>query len=73
MGAVAPAVKSCGQGKGGTITMNITIGKTGRVSSASATGAFAGTPIGDCAARAVRRAKFPASTQNLNVKYPFKL
>ena len=73
MSAVAPAVKSCGQGKGGTITMNITIGKTGRVSSASATGAFAGTPVGNCAARAVRRAKFPSSQQNLNVKYPFKL
>lgn len=73
MAAVAPAVQSCGQGKGGTITMNMSIGKTGRVSSASATGAFAGTPIGDCAARAVRRAKFPASQQNLNVKYPFKL
>jgi predicted Zn finger-like uncharacterized protein len=73
MSAVAPAVKRCGQGQGGTITMAITIGTTGRVSNASATGAFAGTPIGSCAARAVRRAKFPASQQTLNVKYPFKL
>jgi predicted Zn finger-like uncharacterized protein len=73
MAAVAPAVKRCGQGKGGTITMNIMIGKTGRVSSASATGSFAGTPVGSCAARAVRRAKFPSSQQTLTVKYPFKL
>lgn len=73
MGAVAPAVKRCGQGNGGTITMSVTIGKTGRVSNAAATGAFAGTPIGSCAARAVRRAKFPASQKTLNVKYPFKL
>ena len=73
MSAVAPAVKRCGQGKGGTITMAVTIGKTGRVSNAAATGAYAGTPIGSCAARAVRRARFPASQKTLNVKYPFKL
>jgi hypothetical protein len=73
MAAVAPAVKRCGQGRGGTVTLSVKIGKTGRVSSASAIGAFAGTPVGSCAARAVRRAKFPASKQNLSVKYPFKL
>ena len=73
MNAVAPAVKRCGQGNGGTITMNVMIGTTGRVTSAAATGAFAGTPIGSCAARAVRRAKFPSSQKSLNVKYPFKL
>ncbi len=73
MEAVASAVKSCGQGRGGTITMNVVIGTTGRVTSAAATGNFAGTPIGTCAANAVRRAKFPASKQSLNVKYPFKL
>jgi anti-sigma-K factor RskA len=73
MANVAPAVKRCGQGKGGTITMNVVIGKNGRVSTASAVGAYAGTPIGSCAARAVRRARFPASSQTVNVKYPFKL
>lgn len=73
MSAVAPAVQRCGQGRGGTITVSVQIAPTGRVTSASATGAFAGTPIGSCAARAIRRAKFPASKQNLTVKYPFKL
>jgi hypothetical protein len=74
MNGVAPEVKRCGQGQGGTITMSITIGKTGRIISANATGAHAGTPVGLCAARAVRRATFPKfGGSNLNVKYPFKL
>jgi hypothetical protein len=74
MNAVAGAVRRCGQGMGGTIKMNVTIANTGRVKSASAMGAHAGTPVGLCAARAVRRAKFPKFQKStLNVKYPFKL
>ena len=70
---VAPAVKQCGRGKGGTIMLNVVIGQNGRVSSAVAAGIYSGTSIGSCASRAVRRAGFPASGQSLNVKYPFKL
>ncbi|MBW2278829.1 MAG: hypothetical protein JRF63_15155 [Deltaproteobacteria bacterium] len=75
MNAVAGSVRACGQGAGGSIKMNVTIaGATGRVKSASAMGGHAGTPVGLCAARAVRRAKFPKfSKPSLNVKYPFKL
>ncbi|MBW2276226.1 MAG: hypothetical protein JRF63_01970 [Deltaproteobacteria bacterium] len=75
MNAVAGSVRACGQGAGGSIKMNVTIaGATGRVKSATAMGGHAGTPVGLCAARAVRRAKFPKfSKPSLNVKYPFKL
>jgi hypothetical protein len=74
MNAVAGAVRACGHGVGGTIKMNVTIANSGRVKSASAMGAHAGTPVGLCAARAVRRAKFPKFKKpSLSVKYPFKL
>ena len=70
---VAPAVKQCGQGKGGTISISVVIGQNGRVTSAIANGIYARTPVGACAVRAVRRAVFPACQQSLNVKYPFSL
>ncbi len=73
MARVAPAVKRCGQGRGGTISMNVVIGQNGRISSVVAAGVYAGTPIGACAERAVRRAGFPASRKSITVKYPFKL
>ncbi len=74
MKSAAGAIKRCGQGAGGTITMSVTIAKTGRVISANATGAHAGTPVGLCAARAARKARFPKfDGPNLKVKYPFKL
>jgi len=74
MDAVAGSVKACGQGAGGSLTMQVTIAGSGRVTSAAALGAHAGTPVGLCAARAVRRAKFPKfGKSSLTVKYPFKL
>ncbi len=72
MNGVAGKVKACGGGPG-TITVKAIIGGTGRVISAVATGSFAGTPVGNCAARAVKSAKFPKSQKNLTVRYPFKL
>lgn len=73
MASVAGRVKNCGQGASGTVTLKIVIGRTGRVMSANATGPFAGTPVGACAARAVQTAKFPQTQNNLTVRYPFKL
>jgi hypothetical protein len=72
MKGVSSAVKRCGQGSHGKVTLKIIIGSTGRVQSATPTGEFAGTPIGTCAARAVRKASFPRSQKNLTVTYPFK-
>lgn len=73
MNGVASRVKACGQGKTGTVTLKVVIGRTGRVMSANPTGPYAGTTVGSCAARAVRGAKFPVTDSNLTVRYPFKL
>ncbi len=72
MNAVAGSVKRCGQGQSGTVTVKATIATTGRVVSATTTGGFAGSPAGLCAARAVRRARFPQAKNKLTVTYPFK-
>ncbi|HUT77318.1 MAG TPA: GYF domain-containing protein [Polyangia bacterium] len=74
MQSVARAVKACDtSGSGGTVTVQVTIAPNGRVTNANPTGASAGTPVGLCAARAVRKAKFPETQNSLNVTYPFKL
>lgn len=75
MKAVTGAVKSCGGGQHGTATVAITFrGSTGRVSNAQVSGQFAGSPVGSCVARAVRKAKVPPFTKDsFNVKYPFPL
>jgi len=74
MNAVAGAVKACGAGAGGSVIIDVTIANTGRVTSAAATGAHGASPVGTCAARAVRRARFPQfKNPNLKVKYPFSL
>jgi len=49
-------------------------GATGRVVSAEPTGVAAGTSLGQCAARAVRLAKFPRFEQErLQIRYPFDI
>ncbi len=73
MNSVAGRIKQCGQGQRGTVTLKIVVGRTGRVISVNATGPFAGTPVGSCAARAARAARFPKTQNNLTVRYPFKL
>ena len=73
MKAVAGAVKACGKGAGGKVTVQATITPGGRIASARALGSHAGTPVGKCVERAVRRARFPKSQKKLKVKYPFRL
>jgi hypothetical protein len=73
MKTVAGAVKACGKGAGGTITIRVTISSAGKVTSAKATGPHAGKPVGSCAEKAVKRAKFPKAKNKLDVSYPFKL
>ena len=58
----------------GMVSVAVTIAKSGKVSSASSTGSFAGTPTGDCVARAVKGGSFPqfkGAPQTIN--YPFVL
>jgi len=56
----------------GTVTLNVVIGKDGTMTSAVATGQFAGTPTGTCVETAARTATFPPS-DGLRSPYPFVL
>ncbi len=71
MMSVMPKIKECfNQYKvPGVATVNLSIGKSGKVSSATVSGKFAGTPSGTCVEAAVKTAKFPPS-DGLNVPYP---
>ncbi|MBK8170428.1 MAG: zinc-ribbon domain-containing protein [Sandaracinaceae bacterium] len=75
IGAVQPAVSACAQGQHGLATTSITVsGSTGRVSNATVSGQFSGTPQGTCVARAVRGARFPRFRQAaFTISYPFRL
>jgi hypothetical protein len=74
MSKVAAVVKSCGGGQGGSLVLHVTIRGDGTVGAAKALGSHAATPVGSCAARYVRRAKFPRfSDPLLRVKYPFAI
>jgi hypothetical protein len=74
MNAVTPQVQKCGQGAGRVVISMTVVGATGRIQSAEPTGDAAGTPVGLCAARAVKLAKFsPFQQSSLLIKYPFDL
>jgi predicted Zn finger-like uncharacterized protein len=58
----------------GIATVAVTIAKSGKVSSASVNGSFAGTPTGDCVAKAVRGATFsPFKGAAQTINYPYSL
>ncbi len=72
--AVGPAVQACGGDEHGTADVDVVIAASGRVTTATVHGPFAGTPIGSCIARAVRGARFPAFAQpHFQVTYPYHL
>ncbi len=56
----------------GMAMVNIVIGRSGKVTSATVTGKFAGTPTGACVEKAVKSASFPPS-EGLSTPYPFQL
>lgn len=56
----------------GNCTIKITVDQRGKVTNASATGKFAGTPSGNCLEAAVKAAKFPPS-QGMTFDYPITL
>ena len=56
----------------GMAMVNVVIGKSGKVSSATVIGKFAGTPTGGCVEKAVKSASFPPS-EGLSTPYPFQL
>jgi len=73
------AAKSCGGKHGGKSGEKVTIklsisGSTGKVTAASATGTHAGTPLGNCVAAALKKAKFQKfQKSSLGVQYPIRL
>ncbi len=72
MDKVARAIRSCGGGRGGSVTVLVTISNDGKISNAQVTGSLAGSPLGACVTRYVRRATFPKfSDPPIRVKYPF--
>jgi hypothetical protein len=76
MNKIKPAVGSCyAQFKvPGLANVAVTIGKNGRVSSASVSGSFAGTPTGSCVEKAVKGATFPpVKGSPTSINYPFML
>jgi len=74
LGAVRRSVKRCGRGKKGPLLVNVVISRKGRVTSARPARPFAGTSVGKCATRAIRRARFPKfNGPRMRVRYPFTL
>jgi predicted Zn finger-like uncharacterized protein len=56
----------------GMAMVNVVIGKSGKVTSATVSGKFAGTPTGGCVEKAVKSATFPPS-DGFSTPYPFQL
>jgi hypothetical protein len=76
MGSMLPEVRRCGGDPYNRLVVELTVaGATGRVISARTIDrTHAGTPIGSCAAKVVRLARFPRFQQGeVVIKYPFDL
>lgn len=76
LGSMKPAIKRCGGEPYQRLVVEVTVsGATGRVLKARTIDAtHAGTPIGVCAAQAVKLARFPKFQKDtMVIKYPFDL
>jgi hypothetical protein len=76
MGAVRSRAGACHDKEGATgqVKIRFTVAPSGKVSSAKATGKFAGTPTGSCVAAAVKGATFPAfDGRPMAFTFPFLL
>ncbi|MCM8764777.1 MAG: hypothetical protein NC830_05415 [Candidatus Omnitrophica bacterium] len=67
-----PQIMKCGEGKVGTLILNLVVNNDGTVSSAKASGQFANDPTGKCAENVAKTAKFPPfKNPTMNVTYPY--
>lgn len=76
MRSVKPGVQACYERYKvpGLATVQVMIGKSGRVDLARTRGLFSDTPTGQCVAAAVERARFPRFTgEPITITYPFVL
>ncbi len=72
LGPLNGAVRSCAGAQTGTAPVSLVINGDGSVATANVSGQFSGTPVGECIAGVVRRARFPrfrAPTQNMMFPY----
>lgn len=74
MKGVQPKVQACANQYKvpGTAMANISVASGGKVTNATVTGKFAGSPTGSCVETAAKSAKFPAC-QGMNFPWPFTL
>lgn len=75
MKGISSAVQACGGGQSGVAMAKVGVtGSSGKVSSVDVSGQFAGSPVGSCVAKEVRKAKFPKFSQStFSFSYPFKI
>jgi hypothetical protein len=59
MSGIAGKAQGCYKGTQGTAMVKLTVGPTGKVTKASVSGSFAGTPEASCVESAVKSASFP--------------
>jgi len=70
---VAPQVYACYGDDHGLAEVTVIVAGSGRVTTCTVSGRFAGTPVGSCIARAVRSARFPAfSQERFTVNYEYR-
>ena len=70
---VAPQVYACFGEEHGLAEVVVVAASSGRVTTATVSGRFAGTPVGSCIARAVRSARFPEFTNpRFEVHYEYR-
>jgi hypothetical protein len=70
---VAPQVYECFGESHGLAEVAVRVASSGRVTTATVSGRFAGTPIGSCIARSVRGARFPPFTNpSFEVHYQYR-
>ena len=73
MKAAMPALNRCTDGRKGSVSAQLTVRGSGRVSYALIQGSFAGTREGSCLATALRDVRFPAfSEPSLRLTYPLQ-
>jgi hypothetical protein len=76
MSSVRGRVMACydKHGVAGMARLSVTIGKGGKITHASVTGEFAGTPTGECVSAAVKAASFPRfKGKPLSINYSYLL
>ena len=72
MAAVKTRANDCGKslGQKGMAELKLTVGKDGRVSNVTVAGKSAGSPLGECIAKAARAASFPPSA---GLKFDYRI